>query len=104
METVYTMDEVGILVSKIGGSFCAATGRVTLVGIGWKKSKVGFHGVGGRNDVVHRSLGLMVVGDVWISDNGGEEGWFMLQKYGVCNQNYNYPDSEKILLHRLLFL
>ena len=30
--------------------------------IGGTKSKAGFHGIGGRNDVAHRSVGSMVVG------------------------------------------
>ena len=47
--------------SKIGGSFCAATVGVTLGGRGGTKSNGGFQGIGGRNDVTHRSVGLMVV-------------------------------------------
>ena len=48
--------------SKIGGRFCAATGKMTLGGRIEMKSKAGFHGIGGRNYVAHRSVGSMVVG------------------------------------------
>ena len=60
-ETVYTAGEGGTVVIKIGGSFFTATGGVTLGGIGSKKSKAGFHGMGGRNDVAHRSVRSMLV-------------------------------------------
>ena len=60
-ETVDNAEEVGTVVSKIGGRFCAATGGVTLGGRRGTKSKLGFHGMGGRNDVAHMSVGLMVV-------------------------------------------
>ena len=62
METVNTAVEGGTVVSKIGGNFCVNTGRVTLGGRGGTKSKLGFHGMGGCNDVVHISVGLMGVG------------------------------------------
>ena len=78
-EKVNNAEEGGTVVSKIDGRFCAATGRVTLGERGGTKSKAEFHGMGGRNDVVHRFVGSMVVGrenlmgeDVWISNNGGE--------------------------------
>ena len=61
METVNTAVEGGTVVSKIGGKFCVNTGRVTLGGRGGTKSNGGFQGIGGRNDVTHRSVGLMVV-------------------------------------------
>ena len=48
--------------SKIGGRFCAVTGGVTLVGRVGTKSKEGFHGMSGYNDVSHRSVRSMVVG------------------------------------------
>ena len=48
--------------SKIGGRFCAATGKMTLGGRIEMKSKAGFHGIGGRNYVAHRSIGSIVVG------------------------------------------
>ena len=62
MEIVNIVEEGGTLASKIGESFCAVTGGVTFVGRGGTKSKSGFHGMGGRNNVEHRSVGLMVVG------------------------------------------
>ena len=62
VKTANTAEEVGTVVSKIGGRFCATTEVVTLGGRGWNKSKVGFHGMGGRNDVAHRSIGSMVAG------------------------------------------
>ena len=61
-DTLYTSEEGGTVVSKIGGRFCAATAGVNLGGRGGTKSKAGFHGTGGRNDVSHRSVVLMVVG------------------------------------------
>ena len=60
-ETFDTTEEGGTVVSKIGGRFCAATAGVTLVGKVGTKSKAGFHRMGGRNDVAHRSVRLMVV-------------------------------------------
>ena len=61
-ETFESVEDGGTVVSKIGGRFCAATGGVTLGGRVGRKSKTGFHGMGRRNDVAHRSVGLMVVG------------------------------------------
>ena len=61
MLTVNNMEEGGTVVSKIGGRFCAATGEVTLGGREGTNSKAGFHGMGGHNDLIHRSVGLMVV-------------------------------------------
>ena len=56
------MEESGTLASKIGGRVCTATWGVTLGGRGGTKSKEGFHGMNGRNDVAHRSVRLMMVG------------------------------------------
>ena len=61
-ETVDTAEEGGTVVSKIGEMFCAATGGVTLGRRGGTKSKVGFHVMGGRNNVAHRYVWSMVVG------------------------------------------
>ena len=61
-KTANTAEEVGTVVSKIGGRFCATNEVVTLGGRGWNKSKVGFHGMGGHSSVARRSVGLMVVG------------------------------------------
>ena len=61
-ETVNNAEESGTIASKIGGRFCAANGGVNLGGRGGKKSKTRFQIMGGRNDVSHRSVGLMVVG------------------------------------------
>ena len=61
-ETVDTAEEGVTFVSKVGGRVCAAAGVVTLGGRGGMKSRGGFHGSGGLNDVVHRSVGSMVVG------------------------------------------
>ena len=38
-DTVYTSEEGGTVVSKIGGRFCTATGGMTLGGRGVTKSK-----------------------------------------------------------------
>ena len=62
METFNAAEECGTVVSKICGRFCAATGGVNLGGRGGKESKARFHGMGGRNDVSHMSVGLMVIG------------------------------------------
>ena len=62
IEKVDIAEEGSTIVSKIGERFCAATGRVSLRGRGGTKSKSGFHGMGGCNDVAHRSVGSMVVG------------------------------------------
>ena len=61
METVDTVEEVSTVVSKIDGRFCVATGGVTLGGRGGTNSKSGFHGMGGCNNISHRSAELMVV-------------------------------------------
>ena len=60
-DTVDTAEEDSTVVSKIGGRFCAATGKMTLGGRIEMKSKAGFHRIGGRNYVAHRSVGSMVV-------------------------------------------
>ena len=62
METVNTAEEGGSIVSKIGGSFFAATEGGTLGGILGTKSKAGFHRMGGRKKFAHSSVRLMVVG------------------------------------------
>ena len=59
-ESVNTTEEGGTIMNKTGGNFCAATGGVNLGGRGGTKSKSGLHGMGGRNDVVHRSVSYMV--------------------------------------------
>ena len=48
--------------SKIGGRFCATNGGVELGGRVGTNSKAGFHGMGGRKDIIHRSVRLVVVG------------------------------------------
>ena len=54
------MEEGGTIVSKIGGQCCVAIGGLNFGGRGGTKSKVGFQGMGGRNDLVHRSIISMV--------------------------------------------
>ena len=61
-DTVDTTEDDGIVESAIGGRFCVATGRVTLGGRQGNNSEGGVHGMGRRNDVVHRPIGLMVAG------------------------------------------
>ena len=39
--------------------------------------------------------------DVWIGDDGGDEGWFLLLEEVVCDQYYEYLDAEKIILQGL---
>ena len=39
--------------------------------------------------------------DVWISNNGGEEGWFLSLEEGVYNQHSTDLDVKKIFLQRL---
>ena len=53
-EIVDTKYEGGTVVSKVGGRFCDANGRVALGGIVRKKSKGGVHRRVGINNVVHR--------------------------------------------------
>ena len=43
--------------SKIGGWSCDATEELTIGGRGGTNSKLGFHGMGGRSNVSHRSVG-----------------------------------------------
>ena len=62
METVNTVEEADTVVSKLGGRFYVATGRVTLGGRGGTKSKGGLHRRGGIKNVVQSSIGSMVVG------------------------------------------
>ena len=73
-ETVYTAEEGGTVVSKICVRFCAAIARVKLGGRGGTESKMGLHGMGGRNDVAHRYVGSMVVGvnTSWVRMSGSE--------------------------------
>ena len=59
-ETVDTVQEGVTIVSKMDGRFCAATGKVTLGGRRGTKSKAGFHGMDGRNNVAHRSTVIIV--------------------------------------------
>ena len=61
-ETVDTAEDIGTIVSKVCGRFFVTTGGVTLVGRGGKNPKGGLHGTGGINDMVHRSVVLMVAG------------------------------------------
>ena len=61
-EIFNTAEEGGTVVSKVGGRFYVATGGVTLGGRGGINSKWGFHIMSGLNDVVQRSVGLMVAG------------------------------------------
>ena len=61
-ETVDTAEDGGTIVSKLGGRLCVATVGLTLLGIVGKKSKLVVHGRGGINDVVKRSVGLVVAG------------------------------------------
>ena len=42
--------------------------------------------------------------DVWISDNYGEEVWFLLLEERVCNQHSYYPDAKTMLLQSLGFV
>ena len=62
METVDTVEEGDTVASKLDARLCVATGIVTLGLIGGTKSKGGFRGRGGINNVVHRSVGSMVAG------------------------------------------
>ena len=62
MEKVDTVEECGAIVSKVGGRFCVATGRVTLGGRGRKKSKGEVHIRVVLKNVVQRSFGLIVAG------------------------------------------
>ena len=59
-ETVDTTKEGGTVVSKLGGSFCAATRGVILGGRGGIKSKGGIHRRGGLNKIIQMSIGSMV--------------------------------------------
>ena len=59
-ETVTTPDEGGTKVSKLFGRFCVASGGVTLGGRVGTKSKGGGHRRCLINNVVQRSVGLMV--------------------------------------------
>ena len=61
-ETVDTKYEGVTIVSKVGGRFCVATGRVTLGGRGRKKSKGEVHIRVVLKNVVQRSFGLIVAG------------------------------------------
>ena len=61
-KTFNTMEDGGTIVSKVGGGFAPLLGGVNLGGRGGTKSKTRFQIMGGRNDVSHRSVGLMVVG------------------------------------------
>ena len=61
-DTDDTAEEGGTIVSKVGGRLCITTGGSNLVGRGCTKSKGGFHGRIGINDVAQRSVRLMVVG------------------------------------------
>ena len=62
METVNTEEEGGTIVIKVVGRFCFSTGGVTLgVKLG-TKSKWGFHRRGEINNVIQRSVILMVAG------------------------------------------
>ena len=74
-ETVDNVEEGCNIVSEIGGMFCTATAGLTLGGIGGTKSKAGFHGMGERNDVAHRSVGLMVV--------GGNTSWERMSRLAI---------------------
>ena len=42
-------------------------------------------------------LGRSLMGeDIWISDNGGEGSWVLLQEEGLCDQHYADPDAKTI--------
>ena len=42
--------------------------------------------------------------DVWISNDGGEEGWFWSLEEGVYDQSSTDPYAEMILLKRQVFI
>ena len=83
-ETVNTAEEGCTIVSKICGRFCAATGGVTFGGREGKKSEAGFHEMGGRNNVAHRSVGSMLVGGntSWERMSGSEI--MAVRRAGLC--------------------
>ena len=110
-ETVDTTEEGGTVVSKIGRRFCTADGRVTLGGIGGTKSKSGFQGMGGRKDVAHRSVGLVVVGLNTSWERMSGSATMALRRAGFCcwridsgNQHSAYLGADTILLHRIVFV
>ena len=61
-ETFDTVEEDGIVESKIGGGFCVAVGGVTFGGRVGTNSKGGVHRMGRRNNVEHRPVRLIVAG------------------------------------------
>ena len=96
IETVDTAEEDGNIVSKIGGRFCAANGGMTLGGRGGMKSKAGLHGIGGRKNVAHRSVGLMVVGVNTSWERMSRSAIMAVKSAGFCCWRRDY--TIKILL------
>ena len=61
--------------------------------------------------MVQRSVGLMVVGgnnswgeDVWVGNEGVNEGLFLSLEEGVCDNNSADLDTDKILLQHIGFI
>ena len=95
-DTVDTAEEGGTVASKKGGRFCAATWGETLGGRGRTKSKAGFHGMGGRINVVHRSVRLMVVGGKTYWERMSGSATMVVRRDGFCR--WRRESAIRILL------
>ena len=42
--------------------------------------------------------------DVWIGNDGGDEGFFLLLEEGICDQHSADIDAETIILQRFGFV
>ena len=99
--TVYTTEEGGIVVIKLGGRLFVAAGGVNLVGIGVMNSKGGVHIRGEINDVAQRSVVSMVAGgNISWERMSGSEMMATIKASFCCWRRYSTISILKILTLR----
>ena len=114
-EIVHTVEEGGTIVSKVGGRFFVAARGVTLGGRVLMNSKGRVHRRGGINNVLHRSIGLLMAGrnTSWERISGSEmmaairAGLYFWRRYFVIIilqililRQYSYSVSASLKLKK----